>query len=155
VIYLGIDPGKSGGIAAIDGVSIVETIKLCETPADVCAWIRSCNGTWEWKAVIEQVHSGVFARRGKNGKQSRMGVVSAFTFGKSFGWLLGVLDALRIPYEFVSPQKWQGVMQCRTGGKKNVSKAAAQRLFPQVKVTHAIADALLIAEYARRLEARK
>jgi len=37
-----------------------------------------------------------------------------------------------------------------TGGDKNVSKRRAQELFPEIKITHAIADALLIAEYARR-----
>jgi len=31
----------------------------------------------------------------------------------------------------------------------------AQQLFPAVKVTHAIADALLIAEWLRRSEVRK
>jgi hypothetical protein len=31
-----------------------------------------------------------------------------------------------------------------------VSKRKAQELFPGIKVTHAIADALLIAEYNRR-----
>lgn len=152
MIYLGIDPGKSGGIAAVRGDiedSGVETIKLTETPADVCAWLgRVMSSPWidprKVRAVIEQVHA-----------TPQMGVTSAFTFGRSFGWLLGVLDATGIPYEFVSPQKWQKAMNCRTGGDKNVSKAAAQRLFPQVKMTHAIADAILIAEYARRLEARK
>jgi hypothetical protein len=41
-------------------------------------------------------------------------------------------------------------MQCLTKGDKNVSKAAAQRLWPKLKITHANADALLIAEYGRQ-----
>jgi len=41
-------------------------------------------------------------------------------------------------------------MGCLTKGDKNVSKRRAQELFPALKVTHAIADALLIAEFARR-----
>jgi len=32
-----------------------------------------------------------------------------------------------------------------------VSKRKAQELFPAIKITHAIADALLIAEYGRRM----
>jgi hypothetical protein len=43
-------------------------------------------------------------------------------------------------------------MQCLTGGDKNISKRRAQELFPSLKITHAVADALLIAEYGRRLE---
>jgi hypothetical protein len=42
-------------------------------------------------------------------------------------------------------------MKCRSGGDKKITKAAAQRLFPRMKVTHKNADALLIAEYGRRV----
>jgi len=42
-------------------------------------------------------------------------------------------------------------MGCMTKGDKNVSKRKAQELFPSMKVTHASADALLIAEYGRRM----
>jgi hypothetical protein len=42
---------------------------------------------------------------------------------------------------------WQKSLGCLTHGDKNVSKAAAQRLFPGMKITHATADALLIAYY--------
>lgn len=61
--------------------------------------------------------------------------------------------------EYVSPQKWQRALGLLSKGrglgqgdtaKKNRNKAKAQELFPGVKVTHAIADALLLAEYGRR-----
>jgi hypothetical protein len=38
-----------------------------------------------------------------------------------------------------------------TKGDKNITKRKAQELFPEIKITHAIADSLLIAEYGRRL----
>lgn len=60
-----------------------------------------------------------------------------------------------IPFDEVAPVKWQTAMQCRTGGDKNISKRRASELFPGVRLTHAIADALLLAEYARRLEVRR
>jgi crossover junction endodeoxyribonuclease RuvC len=78
------------------------------------------------------------------------GVTSTFTFGEGFGKLQMALCAAKIPYQFITPLKWQKFLGCMTKGDKNVSKAAAQRLFPDIKVTHAIADALLIAEYNRR-----
>lgn len=145
MIYLGIDPGASGAIAAIErnGDSLSQCCcKLSETPADVIEWIRA-------NAVCVGLHSTV-ARIEKVNAFPGQGVASSFKFGQSYGWLLGVLDALRIPYEFVTPQKWQRAMGCLTGGDKNISKAAAQRLWPQLKITHANADALLIAEYCRR-----
>jgi hypothetical protein len=64
--------------------------------------------------------------------------------------LQAVLTALRVPYERVRPQAWQKAMGCLTKGDKNVSKRRAQELFPSLKVTHATADALLIAEFNRR-----
>jgi len=81
----------------------------------------------------------------------QMGVKSAFSFGNSYGFVTGLLVAHRIPFELFTPTKWQTAMKCRTGGDKNITKAAAQRLFPDVKMIHAIADAYLIAEHARRV----
>lgn len=79
----------------------------------------------------------------------KQGVASSFKFGRSYGFLIGLLTGLRIPYEFVTPQKWQKAMGCLTHGDKNISKAAAQRRWPNEKWTHATADAGLIAEYGR------
>jgi crossover junction endodeoxyribonuclease RuvC len=87
----------------------------------------------------------------------RQGVTSMFSFGKQFGMILGVLEAYRLEYEMTTPQKWQKHMgitkipgETKTA-KKNRHKAMAQELFPEIKVTHAVADALLIAECCRRM----
>jgi crossover junction endodeoxyribonuclease RuvC len=90
-------------------------------------------------AYLEQVHSS-----------PQMGVVSSFTFGNGFGRLEMALTAAEIPFERVRPQVWQRAMGCMTKGDKNVSKRKAQELFPNIKVNHAIADALLIATYGTR-----
>ena len=79
-----------------------------------------------------------------------MGCVSAFTFGRGYGALLMALTAARIPFDVVQPAKWQQGLGCRSGGDKHVTKRRAQQLFPSVTVTHALADALLIAEFCRR-----
>jgi hypothetical protein len=60
------------------------------------------------------------------------------------------LTAAQIPFERVRPAAWQKALGCLTGGDKNVSKRRAQELFPQLKVTHATADALLIAYYGTK-----
>ena len=139
---IGIDPGKSGGIAWItDGSPCVE--KMPETLQDLWELIDeiSCANqeTGSVKAYIEAVHSS-----------PQMGVTSAFTFGQGFGHLEMALTAAGIPFERVSPQKWQKALGCLTKGDKNVSKRRAQELFPSMKVTHATADALLIAEFGTR-----
>ena len=140
---IGIDPGKSGGIAWItDGKPCVE--KMPETLLDlwelvVSISLNATTGGIGIKAYIEQVHSS-----------PQMGVKSAFTFGNGFGHLEMALTAAGIPFERVRPQVWQKSLGCLTKGDKNVSKRKSQELFPELKITHATADALLIAEYGRR-----
>lgn len=137
---LGIDPGKGGGLTIIDtGTDRRDgTIarKMPETPADLWHLIADAQPD---VAYIEQVHSS-----------PQMGVKSAFTFGEGFGRLTGMLTAAGCRWELVRPQRWQKEMGCLTKGDKNVSKAAAQRLFPWLKITHATADSLLIAEWGVR-----
>ena len=139
--YIGVDPGKSGAIAIVDSDGgVVNFIKGSETERDISDWLA--HETEEVVAgVIEKVHA-----------MPKQGVTSSFKFGYSFGFLSGMLIAHRVPFELVSPLKWQTAMSCRTGGDKNVSKAAAQRLWPSIKITHATADALLLAEYCRRMK---
>lgn len=61
-----------------------------------------------------------------------------------------LLASQSVPFEEVTPAKWQGALGCRSKGDKNVTKRKAQELFPEVKMTHAIADAYLLAEYCRQ-----
>jgi crossover junction endodeoxyribonuclease RuvC len=136
--YIGIDPGKSGGIAIITPGGGVCAHKMPETDRDLLDLLSEFSAD-DNRAVLEQVHA-----------MPGQGVTSTFTFGRGYGKLEMALCAALIPFETATPQKWQKLMGCLTKGDKNVSKATAQRLFPYLKVTHAIADALLIAEYCRR-----
>ena len=141
---IGIDPGTNGGIAWItDGKACVE--KMPDTLQDL--WELICDihsdmGQMKQapiKAYIEQVHSS-----------PQMGVKSAFTFGNGFGHLEMALTAAGIPFERVRPQVWQKALGCMTKGDKNITKRKAQELFPDIKVTHATADSLLIAYYGTK-----
>lgn len=137
-VFIGIDPGKGGGIALISG-SCIYNYSMPETPMDLWNIIDGLENSSGAIAALEIVHSS-----------PQMGVKSAFTFGQGYGQLQMALTAVGIPWRGVRPQVWQKEMQCLTKGDKNVSKARAQQLFPSIKVTHAIADALLIAEWLRR-----
>lgn len=138
-LYIGIDPGLSGGIAFIPDKGTPWAHKMPETDKDLIDLLRDSINLFEARAVIELVHSS-----------PQMGVKSAFTFGEGYGRLQMALTAVAVPYERVRPAAWQKAMGCLTKGDKNVSKRRAQELFPDLKITHATADALLIAEYARR-----
>lgn len=110
-----------------------------DTERDILDLLRDISREGHCFAVLEFVRSS-----------PQMGVVSAFTFGQGYGGLKMALAACGIPYEEVLPAKWQKALGCRTGGDKNVSKRKAQELYPAIKITHATADALLLATYCRR-----
>jgi len=133
---IGIDPGASGGIALLG--STATAWKMPETERDLWELFQSLPLENVF-AYIELVHS-----------MPRQGVASSFKFGKNYGLLRGMLIASCLPFDEVTPQRWQKLMGCLSRGDKNTTKAKAQQLFPSLKVTHAIADALLIAEYGRR-----
>ena len=155
-IYFGIDPGKSGSVSAIwdDGTPWEGSpCKLDGTGKDIADWFHQFD-LHRARAVLEKVHAGVFGAIGKD-KRS-MGVVSAFSFGQSYGHIQGILDANEVPYVFVTPQEWMKSYGIGTASKcasrtewKNKLKAEAQRRWPFLKITHANADSLLIAEWAR------
>jgi hypothetical protein len=143
-ITIGIDVGASGAIAWIDerGKSCVE--KMPDTLQDLWELVVSISlnagtGGLGVRAYLEAVSSS-----------PQMGVVSAFSFGRGYGNLEMALTAAGIPFERVRPQVWQKAMGCMTKGNKNISKAKAQELFPDKKVIHATADALLIALYGTK-----
>ena len=138
MIYIGIDPGKSGGIAWILDKD-VEAVKMPATNRDLLDELKLIRDHNEAICMLEKVHS-----------MPKQGVVSTFSFGKNVGHIEMALTAVEIPYDEVTPAKWQRALGCLSGGDKNVTKRKAQELFPSLKITHAIADALLIAEYARR-----
>lgn len=150
MIYIGIDPGVSGGIAAIDQQRNVErAIVMPSTDADILAALRHLAWHHTVKAVIEDVHAS-----------PQMGVVSAYTFGGIVRALRMALTAADIPFHAIRPGEWQRALGClqpkgaaRAFGQKdkNITKRRAIELFPAAKVTHSIADALLLAEYCRLL----
>lgn len=139
MIYIGIDPGESGAVTAIwdDGEPATQFHKLSEPEQDLVSYLKQFD-LKSARCVVESVHS-----------MSKQGVASSFKFGKSFGFCLGILTGLQIPFKLVTPQTWQKAMKCLTKGNKNVSKRAAQQLWPTLKITHANAESLLIAEYGR------
>jgi len=137
--YIGIDPGKSGGMAVI------------ESNGEVFAWpFKNETECGIWEIIYDNSCQRVVAMLEQVHAMPKQGVSSSFNFGMSYGALRMALIAAEIPFETVTPGKWQRVLGCLSKGDKNVTKAKAQELFPSVKVTHAVADALLLAEYCRR-----
>ncbi len=144
--YIGIDPGKHGGIAVMgaDG-EVLDVVKMPETPQDLLDF-------------LEQYKDDSFCTLERVGGMPGNGGSAMFNFGKGYGHLQMALLALHIPTEDVTPNKWEKTYQLGSSGKytktewKNRLKAKAQQMFPHLgkKITLATCDALLICEYGRR-----
>lgn len=166
--YLGIDPGKNGGIALL---SDTDCIMVAAMPTNkeneiVCSELANLLKDADF-VILEDVHS-IFG----------MSAQSNFQFGRVLGIVEGVLGALNKDYIKIAPKIWQKEVWGNitpignTTGKilksgkphikvdtKATSLIVAQQLFPDVnllatkrsKVPHdGIVDSLLIAEYCRR-----
>jgi len=138
---IGIDPGKSGGIAVYSvKTKKVYAFNMPQTPEDMVELFNKYNNNAY--CYMEKIHG-----------MPGMGGVSMFTFGKQYGWLEMCLVLTEIPVEAVTPQKWMKELQLGTKkGKsgtewKNKLKFRAQQLFPGQKITLKKSDALLILQY--------
>lgn len=147
---IGIDPGQAGAIVAMSADGKLKGVTLMpSTPKDV---LNCLHGYAEADGVkicyLEDVGHGI------PGQSSS----ATAKFARHNGNLEMALLALGIRTEKVTPQKWQKTYQLGRSGAhtkhewKNKLKAKAQELFPGVEVTLGNADALLIAEYGRRME---
>ena len=145
MIFLGLDPGQSGALAVLWPDGRAAAYPWPATERDVYDLLHEHAGVGQLGicAAIEDVHSF-----------PGQGVSSTFKFGRHYGMLRAFLISLGIVFEAAQPHVWQRAFgfprkACGATAKKNAHKARAQELFPACKVTHATADALLIAEWLR------
>lgn len=155
MIYVGVDPGKKGGFAVIyydlSGRQHVDVF-----PWDDDVFVREMAG---WRDdFVAQESGGAVACVEKVGAHPGQGTVSMFSFGQSYGFILGVLAALGIGVQLIPPGTWKKEFSL-IGKDKAASIEVCKRLFPGVnllatdkcrKDSDGMAEALLMAEYARR-----
>jgi crossover junction endodeoxyribonuclease RuvC len=153
-MYIGIDPGATGAVGFVTPYgkfhAVFPSPRIGKEP-DIPAMARLIreNSGREAFAVLEKVHA-----------MPGQGVVSMFTFGRNYGLWQGILVALEIPYLLVTPQGWKKEMLTGTKKEKADAQAIAASLWPAhshlwtTAASHAgRAEALLMAEYARRVNA--
>jgi len=153
-VAVGVDPGLTGAIAALDRygnvVALLDlpTVKVTETRRELCGTQlqHMLNDLDPLEVVVERQS----ARPGE-------GAVSSFKTGRGFGLILGVCAGLQLRTDTVLPQTWRRLVGLPAGSDKGASLELARRLWPsharwldRVK-DHGRAEALLIAEYARRM----
>lgn len=161
VVAIGVDPGITGAIAFVGPAGLIaafrtpvitpeagkgrKTMDLSECATIIREQLETMNSRSRLVLCIEKVHA-----------MPRDGCAGAFSFGASYGAWKGIAAAIPIPLTEVTPQAWQKEMLAGQSGSDTKSRAvaAAKSLFPGIpikcKLDWGIADAALIAEYARR-----
>lgn len=140
---IGIDPGLSGGIVAIDdeyfAVHEMPVIKNgTKSMIDADALAKILRQYTVKLAVIEKV-----------GAMPGQGVTSMYNFGYGCGIIEGLAASFAVPRVYVRPQEWQKhifVGIDKSLGKKRGLQYCQQR-FPSVQWTEGTADAACIALY--------
>lgn len=147
-VIIGIDPGKSGGIAIRHGnQAIVHPMPIAGKELDLSALADLISKAHPDVVVIEKVHS-----------MPGQGVTSMFTFGCGYGAIQGITAALKLRTELVAPQTWKSSVLKGTKKDKDAAIAYCRRAFPDVPLVLArcrkphdgIADALCLSEYGIR-----
>jgi len=151
MILLGLDPGLTGALAAID--SDGQIVALHDLPI-----LR--DGKLAFVDAPELVSHMTAARAGRPARilvervsaMPRQGVASSFQFGVGFGSLLAACRFLAMPLELVTPAVWKRALGLPAD--KRASLDRARMLFPTAELHLAKhdgrAEALLLAEYGRR-----
>jgi crossover junction endodeoxyribonuclease RuvC len=154
-IIAGVDPGLAGALFLLDPHSPT-TGQAIDMPVHLLA--RGGRKKYEFDiaglvgivtsqpldhAFVEQVAS-----------MPGQGVSSTFAFGKSFGAVLGVLAACRIPTTLISPISWKRALGVPKA--KDAARARASQLLPEAAFQwalakqHGRAEAALLALYGLR-----
>jgi hypothetical protein len=148
-IFIGCDPGQSGGFVVLSENGIVlEVFKTPENISDYGLVLGKYSDIEKYKVILvkEKVHS-----------QPRHGGKANFTFGYTVGVLESSLVHNKIPFFDITPQTWMKLYMMKKEKEepqtkwKNRLKAKAQSMFPHEKVSLWNSDAFLIAEYARQV----
>ena len=147
-VFLGIDPGWSGAAAFIVGDK-VKVIDCPETIPEMANLFKDYLYYDRLKALIEKVNPFY-----------KSSAKSAFTFGSNFAAWQAILACYHIPYEFITPRKWQKAMfdsAKRLDDTKRQSFEIASRLFPYLelktkrgKILDGRCDAVLISALCER-----
>lgn len=157
--YVGIDPGKSGGIVILSSDNELTLHKVPLIGGKVV-------DHYKIKEILSKVENGHFALEDVHSLPG-VSAKANFSFGENKGEYRGLLIGLGLNYMEVQPKTWQkiaweGIPVIKKPNKKTDTKAmsllAAKRLFPaesflateRSSVPHdGLVDAALIAYYLK------
>lgn len=127
-MILAIDPGASGALAFFNVAA--GSLDIIDMPT-----VEVKRGNKDKREISPQMLAALIAARSPTtavlervGAMPGQGSSSMYQFGRGVGMVEGVLAALHIPTEYVTPQAWQKAVGARDGKDGNRQRAA--ELFP-------------------------
>jgi len=154
-LFIGIDPGLSGGLAFRSGeeMSVLPMPILTITKAkgvrrvlDLTALANLIDDKTKNKPRIH-----VFIERVAS--MPKQGVASMFSFGESYGAIKGIIAANFLPMTLVTPQTWKNKL--KVSSNKDDARYRASQLMPRAAYLwpchkdDGLAEAALIAFYGQ------
>jgi len=150
-MIIGIDPGISGALALLDDDGQLVDVKDMPIMAGT-GKRQQINGAELSKMLISMSHDVSGAYLEHVSAMPKQGVSSMFSFGMSYGIVLGILAALQIPVLLVTPRAWKK----RAGlekKEKDACRTLMQQLYPAAplgrKKDIGRADAIAIARFGK------
>jgi len=161
-VFIGIDPGLSGGIAVITP----EAYTTFDVPVLVVVKGKTKKNRYnsvEISRIFRSVMQGAAAKEytvqvwlEDVHAMPGQGVTSMFSMGRGLGIYEGIISALGLPLNYISPITWKKKVMCGQGKEKDAAVYKAQQLFPNAVLTtprgrllDGRAEALLIAFYGK------
>lgn len=155
MIVLGIDPGLTGGMAAVQRLG-VGGVALREA-ADIPSLGEKAKRRVEVALVLEFIrrHSPDHAVIERAQAMPDQGSSSGFNYGRAVGALEACIQGMQIPMTIIEPTAWKKA-HALSGQDKEGSRQRAVHLFPSSdafarKMDHGRAEAALIAWYGLML----
>ena len=147
MVYIGIDPGAKGGIGIINEETFTEFVLPYSNEAliDICQLYQD-----RASVAVENVHA-----------MPGQGVTSMFTFGRNFGYILGVLEAFQMRYTLVDPRAWKHYFGISADKQSSIDKC--KELYPGInllptkrsrKESDGMAESILLARWGKEHESQ-
>ena len=142
---LAIDPGAGGALCVYGDTGPLVVSKMPDSETETFRVVHVLAAQSD-RIIIERVHAM------PGGGDRTMGASSAFSFGRSFGFLRAAIIATDQAWEDVAPQTWQrnlGLGKCAGPDRKRALRELAKQRFPNFAgITLVTADAMLLGEWA-------
>jgi hypothetical protein len=177
-VFIGIDPGLTGAVAAIHPSGAVSVFDIptyiTDRPKkkgqkkpgirnvyDVCGMadlLQQLMAQYWFPGTVCPLIIGLEHQQPmpSNEKFGKQGGLQTFSLGYGYGIWVGILGALGLPYELCRPGQWKPNMLKGLPAGKDAARMRACQLFPTArgdlarKKDHNRGEALLLAEYVKR-----